>query len=84
MNFNGYEGSLTDFNITFNNVVVRLTFSRFNIDPVDKINQYLKSLEAVYFLWIEKQRSFFRTMRAIGTSVIVLNLKFLIADILKE
>ena len=38
LNFNGYEGSLTDFNATFNNVVARLTFSRFNIDPIDKVN----------------------------------------------
>ncbi len=48
LNFNGYEGSLTDFNVTFNNVVVCLTFSKFNIDLVDKVNQYFKSLEAVY------------------------------------
>ncbi len=38
LNFNGYEGSLTDFNVTFNNVVARLTLSRFIIDPIDKIN----------------------------------------------
>ena len=38
LNFSGYEGSLTDFNITFNNVVARLTFSRLNIDPIDKVN----------------------------------------------
>ncbi len=38
LNFSGYEGSLADFNATFNNVVVRLTFSGFNIDLVDKVN----------------------------------------------
>src|SRR6266566_3341541 len=38
LNFSGYEGSLADFNATFNNVVARLTFSGFNIDLVDKIN----------------------------------------------
>ncbi len=43
-----------DFNATFNNVVARLTFSGFNIDPVDKVNQYLKSLEAVYPSWVER------------------------------
>src|SRR6266699_1290309 len=48
LNFNGYKGSLTDFNTTFNNVVARLTLSKLNIDPVDKVNQYFKSLEAVY------------------------------------
>ena len=48
LNFNRYEGSLADFNITFNNIVARLTFSGFNIDPIDKVNQYLKSLEAVF------------------------------------
>ncbi len=48
LNFSGYEGFLTDFNATFNNVVARLTLSGLNIDPVDKVNQYLKSLEAVY------------------------------------
>ncbi len=48
LNFNRYEGSLTDFNATFNNVVARLTLSKLNIDPVDKINQYFKSLEAVF------------------------------------
>src|SRR6266566_401309 len=48
LNFNGYKGSLTDFNATFNNVVTRLTLSKLNIDPVDKVNQYLKSLKAVF------------------------------------
>jgi len=48
LNFNRYEGFLTDFNTTFNNVAARLTFSGFNIDPVDKVNQYLKSLETVF------------------------------------
>src|SRR6266566_3177930 len=38
LNFNRYEGSLTDFNATFNNVVARLTFSGLNIDLIDKIN----------------------------------------------
>ncbi len=38
LNFNGYKGFLTDFNATFNNVVVRLTLSGFTIDPVDKVN----------------------------------------------
>src|SRR6266699_1563537 len=84
LNFNGYKGSLTDFNTTFNNVVAHLTFSRFNIDFIDKVNQYLKSLEMVYPLWVKRQRSSFRTMKAIKTSIIILNLKFLIADILKE
>ena len=50
LNFSGYEGSLADFNATFNNVVARLTFSGLNIDLVDKVNQYFKSLEAVYSL----------------------------------
>ncbi len=38
LNFNSDKDSLTDFNATFNNVVVRLTFSGFNIDLVDKVN----------------------------------------------
>src|SRR6266699_3481399 len=50
LNFNGYEGSLADFNATFNNIVARLTLSGLNIDPIDKVNQYLKSLEAVFSL----------------------------------
>ncbi len=54
LNFNGYEGSLADFNATFNSVVVRLMLSGLNIDPVDKVNQYLKSLEAVFPLWVER------------------------------
>src|SRR6266699_4055445 len=66
LNFNRYEKSLTDFNITFNNVVARLTFSGFNIDLVDKVNQYFKSLKTVFSLWVERQRNSFRTMRAIG------------------
>src|SRR6266699_1724190 len=65
LNFNGYKGSLTDFNATFNNIVVRLTLSRLIIDSVDKVNQYLKSLETVFPLWAKKQRSILRTMRAI-------------------
>ena len=48
LNFNGYKGSLADFNATFNSVIAYFTFSKLNIDPVDKVNQYLKSLEAVY------------------------------------
>src|SRR6266699_6541049 len=48
LNFNRYERSLADFNVTFNNMVARLTFSGLNIDPVDKVNQYLKSLKAVF------------------------------------
>ncbi len=48
LNFNRYERSLTDFNTTFNNVVAHLTLSGLNIDPIDKVNQYLKSLEAVF------------------------------------
>ena len=48
LNFNGYEDSLTDFNATFNNVMARLTLSKLTIDPVDKVNQYLKSLETVF------------------------------------
>ena len=48
LNFSGYEGSLADFNATFNNVVARLILSGLNIDPVDKVNQYFKSLETVY------------------------------------
>ncbi len=48
LNFNDYKSSLTDFNATFNNMVARLTLSKFNIDLVDKINQYFKSLKAVY------------------------------------
>jgi len=50
LNFNGYEGSLTDFNVIFNNMVVCLTLSRFTIDFVDKVNQYLKSLETIFSL----------------------------------
>ncbi len=50
LNFNGYEGSLADFNTIFNNVVTYLTLSKLNIDPVDKVNQYLKSLEIVFLL----------------------------------
>ncbi len=73
-----------DFNATFNNVVARLTFSGFNIDLVDKVNQYLKSLEVVFPLWVERQRSSFRTMRVIGALVTALNLEFLMADILEE
>src|SRR6266566_2032832 len=84
LNFNSYEGSLADFNATFNSVVTRLTLSRLNIDPVDKVNQYLKSLEAVFPSWAKRQRSSLKTMRAIGASVTALNLEFLIADILKE
>ena len=38
LNFNRYKRSLTDFNIIFNNIVVRLTLFKFNIDSVDKIN----------------------------------------------
>ncbi len=38
LNFNDYKGSLADFNVTFNNMVARLTFSMFNIDLVDKVN----------------------------------------------
>ena len=38
LNFSSYEDSLTDFNATFNNVVARLTFSKFNIDYVDQVN----------------------------------------------
>src|SRR6266566_9889860 len=34
LNFNGYEGFLTDFNVMFNNVVVRLTLSGLIIDLV--------------------------------------------------
>ncbi len=48
LNFNGYKGSLMDFNTMFNNMVARLILSKFNIDPVDKVNQYLKSLETVF------------------------------------
>ncbi len=48
LNFSHYEGSLVDFNATFNNVVARLTLSRFNIDLVDKVNQYFKSLEVIF------------------------------------
>jgi len=61
-----------------------LTFSGLNIDPVDKVNQYLKSLEAVYLSWVERQRSSLRTMRAVRASVTALNLEFLMADILEE
>ncbi len=50
LNFSSYKGSLTDFNATFNNVVARLTLSKLNIDLIDKVNQYFKSLEAVYLL----------------------------------
>src|SRR6266699_441907 len=67
LNFSSYEGSLTDFNTTFNNVVARLTFSGLNIDLVDKVNQYLKSLKAVFPLWVERQRSSLKTMKAIRT-----------------
>ncbi len=38
----------------FNNVVARLTFSGLIIDLVDKVNQYLKSLETVFPLWAER------------------------------
>ncbi len=64
--------------------MARLTFSRLNIDPIDKVNQYLKSLEAVFPLWAERQHNSLRTMRTIGASVTALNLEFLIADILEE
>src|SRR6266699_1621085 len=84
LNFNGYKGSLTDFNATFNSMVARLTLSRFNIDPVDKVNQYLKSLEAVFPSWAEKQRNSLKIIKAIEASVTALNLKFLMADILEE
>src|SRR6266566_1783878 len=84
LNFNRYERSLADFNAMFNNIVIHLTLFRFNIDLIDKANQYLKSLEAVFLSWAERQRSSFRTMRAIGASVTALNLEFFMADILKE
>ena len=84
LSFEGYEGSLADFNATFNNVVARLTLSRHHIDPIDKINQYLKSLEGVFPSWAERQRSTLRTMRAVGATVTALNLEFLMADILEE
>ncbi len=48
LNFNRYERSLADFNAMFNNVVACLTLSGLNIDPVDKVNQYFKSLETVF------------------------------------
>jgi len=50
LNFNHYKGSLTDFNATFNNIVAHLTLSKLNIDLIDKVNQYFKSLEAVFSL----------------------------------
>ncbi len=84
LNFNRYEGSLADFNVIFNNVVARLTLFRLNIDLIDKVNQYLKSLKAVFPSWAKRQCSFFYTMRAIKASVTALNLKFFIIDILKE
>src|SRR6266566_6349303 len=84
LNFNGYEGSLADFNVMFNSVMARLTFSGFNIDLVDKVNQYFKFLEVVFPLWAERQRSFFRTMRVIGALITALNLEFFMADILEE
>ncbi len=65
-------------------MVACLTLSRFNIDLVDKVNQYFKSLKTVFLLQVERQRSSFRTIKAIGASVTILNLEFLIADILKE
>ncbi len=73
-----------DFNVTFNNVVVRLIFSELTIDFIDKVNQYLKSLETVFSSWAERQRNTLRTMRAIGVMVTVLNFEFLIVDILEE
>ncbi len=51
-------------------MVVHLTFFGFNIDFIDGVNQYLKSLKAVFPLWVEKQCSSFRTMRTIRASVI--------------
>ncbi len=73
-----------DFNVTFNNIMVRLIFFGFIIDLVDKVNQYLKSLETVFSSWAERQQSIFRTMKVIGVTVIVLNFEFLMADILEE
>ena len=64
--------------------MARLTLSELNIDSVDKVNQYFKSLEAVFSSWAERQRSSLRTMKAIGASVTALNLEFLMADILEE
>src|SRR6266699_3027216 len=84
LNFSGYKSSLTDFNATFNNVVARLTLSKLTIDPIDKVNQYLKSLETVFPLWIKKPTNPPRTKKTIKNSVTALNLEFLIADILKE
>src|SRR6266699_5844733 len=77
LNFDVYEGSLTDFNVTFNNVVARLTLSKLIIDPVDKVNQYLKSLETVFPLWVERQRNSLRTIKVIRASITALNLEFL-------
>src|SRR6266566_3907844 len=79
LNFSGYEGSLTDFNATFNNMMAHLTLSGFIIDPVDKVNQYLKSLETVFPSWVERQRSILRTMKAIGAIVTALNFEFIMA-----
>ncbi len=64
--------------------MAHLTLSGFNIDPIDKVNQYLKSLEAVFPSWVERQRSSLCIMRAIRALVTALNLEFLIADILEE
>jgi hypothetical protein len=84
LKFSGYSGSLADFNASFSNLISRLTLSGVIIQPIDQVNHYLQAMEKAFPQWAERQRSTIRTMRALGQGTEVLDLNFLMADLVEE
>ena len=48
LNFNKFNGSLSDFNARFNNLLARLQLAGVKIQPTKQANHYLKALEKTY------------------------------------
>ena len=69
LNFDKFEGSITDFNSKFNNTLAKLQLVGIQIDAVDLVNRYLYALERTFPNWAERTRSQLRTLRASGVLV---------------
>jgi hypothetical protein len=82
--YQGYRGTLEEFNSEFNSLIARLALLGAPIQPIDQSNQYLEAVKRVFPQWAERQRNTIKTSKILGLATSPLNLQWLIADLLQE
>ena len=81
--FQGYQGTIVEFNSEFSSTLNRLGALGVLVKEEDQVNCYLNALEPSFNEWVKRKRDSIRIQSAGGPSF-RLNLAFLMADILAE